>query len=392
MKIVVVHNRYQNPGGEDAVFEAETALLSQNGCRVSAITEAPSRPETMKQKFGAALNCIWSKAWRRNFQSALQRERPDIVHVHNFFPVVSPSIYYAARDAGVPVVQTLHNYRLACPAATFYRNGAICEECVCHTAFRGVRYGCYRNSRLGTAALALMIEAHRVARTWSNMVDRYIALTEFARQKMIEGGLPEKKITVKPNFVIPDPGVRQGAGQFALFVGRLADIKGVVTLLSAWQRLSNPVPLVVVGDGPLREEMIRSVAQRGLATISYRGWLPHAETITLMKGARFLVFPSEWYEGFPMTIVEALACGIPVICARLGSMAELVSHGKTGLHFSPGDAQDLAAKVSWAWGNLSEVAAMGQAARTEYETRYTAERNFKMLMEIYEGAISSRAA
>jgi len=251
-----------------------------------------------------------------------------------------------------------------------------------------VRYGCYRDSRLATAALATMLEVHRKKNTWTEMVDCYIALTEFARQKMIQGGLPAEKIRVKPNFVLPDPGPRMGEGDYALFVGRLVDLKGVRALLAAWSKLPASIPLVIAGDGPLRPEMEKQIASLQLKNIDYRGRLSRQLTLSTMKRARVLIFPSEWYEGFPVTIAEAFACGVPVICSRLGGMQEIVEDGYTGLHFTPGDAADLAEKVQWAWSHPEQTSLMGFAARAEFEAKYSAERNFRMLSEIYESVLS----
>ena len=187
-------------------------------------------------------------------RAAAQKNRPDVVHIHNFFPRFSPSIYYACHREGVPVVQTLHNFRLLCAGAELYRDGKVCEECLDHSVLRGIRYGCYQGSKLGTAVLTLMVEVHRRAHTWSNMVDCYIALTEFARQKMIAGGLPADRMRVKPNFVLPDPGAKPGLGDYALFVGRMVKSKGVLATLEAWKQLPG-VPLHIVGDGPCREQI-----------------------------------------------------------------------------------------------------------------------------------------
>ena len=235
-----------------------------------------------------------------------------------------------------------------------------------------------------------MLQVHRRMRTWSNMVDCYIALTEFSRRKLIDGGLPAEKIRVKPNFVLPDPGMREKRGQYALFAGRLVDPKGLPTMLAAWKRLGQRIPLMIIGDGPNRESLEAQLKDPAMGGIVYRGRLPHDATIDAMKGARFLVFPSEWYEGFPVTIAEAFACGVPVICSRLGSMQEIVADGRTGLHFRPTEADDLARKVEWAWDHPEQMEAMGRGARLEFEAKYTAERNFYMLKEIYEFAMGSR--
>ena len=388
LSVLCVHNRYIQPGGEDQVFESEAQLLTENGFRVEKIEEQTTYPGGLVRKIEAAADCVWSRSWHRKFKAILRDRRPDIVHIHNFFSVISPSIYYACREENVPVVQTLHNYRLLCPAATFYRDGKICEECMDQGPFHAVRYGCYRDSKLGTAALAAMIEVHRKKNTWNEMVDCYIVLTEFARQKMIQGGMPAEKIQVKPNFVLPDPGAKTKAGDYALFVGRLVDLKGVGTLLKAWSKLPPSIPLVIAGDGPFRPEMEKLIGDLKLANVDYRGRLSRQQTLAAMQGARFLVFPSEWYEGFPVTIAESFACGVPVICSRLGGMQEIVEDGMTGLHFTPGDAADLAEKARWAWLHVEETSAMGFAARAEFEAKYSAERNFRMLSAIYESVLS----
>ncbi len=361
--------------------------MTQYGWQVTPVIEQNTYPDSVIKKLGVAADCIWSRRWYREFSALLKRDRPDVVHVHNFFPLISPAVYYACRKAGVPLVQTLHNYRLLCPAATLYRDGDVCEECLQHGLIRGVRHGCYQGSKLGTSALALMLQVHRSLRTWSKMVNCYIALTEFSRRKLMDGGLPASKIRVKPNFVLPDPGMRERRGHYALFAGRLVDPKGLPTLLEAWKLLRTPVPLVIIGDGPDRERLQEQLKDPAFKSVEYRGRLSHEATIEAMKGARFLIFPSEWYEGFPVTIAESFACGVPVVCSRLGSMQEIVADGRTGLHFRPTEADDLAAKVEWAWEHPEQMEAMGRGARLEFEAKYTAERNFYMLKEIYEFAI-----
>ncbi len=389
LNVISVHNHYLTAGGEDQVFESEARLLRERGHEVTQVEEQNAYPDSVSKKIGMAVDCVWSRRWHREFRALLQKVRPDVVHVHNFFPRISPSVYYACRREGVPVVQTLHNYRLLCAGAELYRDGKVCEECLDHGVLRGVRYGCYQGSKLGTAVLTLMVDVHRRARTWSNMVDCYIALTEFSRSKLIAGGLPADRIRVKPNFVMPDPGLKTGSGDYALFVGRLVKSKGVPAMLEAWKELS-AVPLHVVGDGPCREQIESERASGSLPSVTYRGRLPRAETLAAMKNARFLVFPSEWYEGFPVTIAEAFACGVPVIGSRLGAMQEIIADGVTGLHFHAGDVQDLRRKVRWAWEHPADIQEMGLRARQEFEQKYTAERNISMLEEAYEFALASR--
>ncbi len=263
MKIILVHCQYQQPGGEDVVFEHERRMLERAGHKVVVFRRSNFEVNSYSgmKRLVLIQKATWNGEIRKEFAELLQVEKPDLVHVHNTWVMISPSIYSACREAGVPVVLTLHNYRLLCPAGTFFRNGRICEECLDHTLWRGVRYGCYRNSRASTAAVALMLSVHRMRHTWMEDVTSYIVLTEFARTKFLQGGLPAEKLFVKPNFVYPDPllragngnRTRTGDGNYVLFAGRLSPEKRVSTMLDAWGRLRTCIPLVIVGGGPQRD-------------------------------------------------------------------------------------------------------------------------------------------
>jgi glycosyltransferase involved in cell wall biosynthesis len=390
MKIVIVHNAYQQPGGEDVVFRNECELLRSAGHEV--VEYQRSNDEVSQfvsvRQLTLAKRTIWASDTRKEFRQLLSRERPDIVHVHNTFVMVSPSIYWACHDAQVPVVQTLHNYRLVCPEAKFFRDGKVCEECLDHGVWRSVRYGCFQGSTKATAVIAAMLTTHRFLGTWSRLIEYFLAPTDFARRKFVKGGLPADKILVKPNFVDPDPGEGNGERSYAVCVGRLSPEKGLRTLLAAWAELGNTIPLHIVGDGPLRPELEGFAKQHGLSNICFRGRMEWKETMDVMKGARCLIFPSECYEGaLPLSVVEAFACGTPVLASRLGAMQELIADGSTGLHFTPGDPQDLASKVQSLWTNLSGLDAMRKQARRAYEANYTAARSYELLWETYERAI-----
>ena len=390
MKIVLVHNRYQRPGGEDRVFEAEGELLRRNGHEV---TEYAAHNDDVASLGLVALagKTIWNRDTTRGMREIFQRVRPDVVHVHNTLPLVSPAVYYAARAGGVPVVQTLHNYRLLCPGGLLQRGGHVCESCVGRAvAWPAVVHGCYRHSRAATSVVAAMLAMHGGGGTWQRYVDVYIALTEFARAKFIEGGLPREKVVVKPNFVCREPVARGGDGEYALFAGRLSPEKGVRTLLAAWRSVAG-LPLKVAGDGPLRDELAGYVETEGLAgRVELLGWRTGEEVLELMRGARLLVLPSEWFETFGLVAIEAFACGVPVVASRIGGPEELIDDGVTGLHFSPGDVEELAARVNWAIAHPELLRGMGAAARRAYEAKYTAERNLVSLMAIYELARASR--
>jgi glycosyltransferase involved in cell wall biosynthesis len=400
MKIVLVHCHYQQTGGEAVVFEQERQLLERAGHQVIIFDRSNREVDAYRgiKRLILAQKAIWNQEARRSFTQLLRSERPDIVHVHNTWVMISPSIFSACREEGVPVVQTLHNYRLSCPAGTFFRSGRICEECPQHGLWRSVRHACYRDSRSQTAAKAVMLSLHRYRQTWQREVDGHIVLTEFARKKFVDGGLPPEKIFIKPNFVYPDPlagnghSARVEDGEYALFAGRLSPEKRVSTLLNAWARLPRRIPLVIIGGGQQRDELEQEAIRENLNTVVFKGTLTRDQTVAAIKRARFLIFSSEWYETFGLTMVEAFASGVPVICSRLGAMEEIVDDGRTGFHFTPGDGQDLAEKVEWAWNNPQRMRLMGEEGRREYENKYTAEKNYPRLMEIYQHAIASVAS
>jgi len=393
--VLTLHNYYQQPGGEDSVREAEAALLRQMGHVVIEFTKDNKEINKMSP-WSVASEAIWSRETQQALRKLLAKNRPNIAHFHNTFLRISPAAYYACKEAGVPVIQTLHNYRLLCPAATFFRDGKICEDCLNKIPpWPGVYHGCWRGSKMQTAVVAMMLATHHWLDTWNKQVDLYIALTEFSRKKFIEGGVPGGKVVVKPNFVmadaLPDLGKTSDVREkdYALFVGRLSSEKGVHTLLKAWQRVKE-IPLKIVGDGPLMSKAQSIVIQGGLDRIELLGRRTRQDIFRLMRRARFLVFPSEWYEGFPMTIVEAFACGAAVLAARLGAMTEIVTDGQTGLFFEPGNAENLAEIILWAWTHPKEMIDMGHNARREYHEKYTPERNYDMLIEIYQKAIAQR--
>jgi glycosyltransferase involved in cell wall biosynthesis len=380
LTVLSTHNYYKEPGGEDRVFASESALLEEHGHTV--LRHADHNDRIRAGTIGTARDAVWSPATFRRLDSVARASVINVAHFHNTFPLISPSAYYAVRRAGIPAVQTLHNFRLICAGATLSRSGSVCESCIEHRSLLpGIARGCYRNSRTATIALSTMLMVHRAASTYQKQVDTYIALSEFARRKFIEGGLPQDRIVVKPNFVSPDPGIGEGRGDYALFVGRLAQEKGVTTLAAAWHSLGQ-IPLRVAGDGPLRD----TDWPVGVTSL---GAQSRNEVMALMREARVLVFPSTWYECAPMTVVEAFACGLPVIASNLGSMPEFVRHGYNGLLFAPGDPEDLARQVRWAFDHPDQLRAMRANARREFEEKYTAERNYKMLMAIYEMAIEN---
>lgn len=385
MRILMVHNRYRIRGGEDEVCDSERDLLQSYGHEVDLYEEHNDRL-TELNPIQSAVNTVWSKQTYGTVRDHLSHRHYDIVHVHNFLPLISPSVYYAAKEQNVPVVQTLHNYRLLCPNALFFRQGNVCEDCLGATLpLSGVYHGCYRSSRAATGVVAMMNAMHHGMKTWTSVVDAYIALTEFARQKYIQGGIPAEKIKVKPNFVPSDPGIGNSRGGYAIYVGRLSVEKGLDTLLEAWQKIGSRLPLKIVGDGPL-SNMVVQVMQKN-PSIEWVGRKSMQDVYDLVGDATVLIFPSKWYETFGRVAIEAFAKGTPVIASNIGAIAELVSSGRTGLHFQPSDASDLAAKVNWLTSHPRELAKMQQEARAEFEDKYTAEKNYQKLIQIYKELI-----
>ena len=399
MKILVAHNIYQQPGGEDAVRDAEIKLLREAGHQVVEYVRCNDeiRTYSILEKASLVWRATWSSRSHRELRDILARESPHVAHFHNTFPLISPSAYYACREAGIPIVQTLHNYRLLCPGGNLFRDGHACEECISNSLLRSIAHACYHESRGETAAVAAMLAVHRRMRTWANQVGLFLVCTEFARGKFLEAGFPPSRVRVKPNFVASDPGIRPGQGSTALFVGRLSLEKGPQLLPQAWSKLAPKIPLDIVGDGPLRSSLEADCARLGLQTIRFPGWLDAPAALHHLRGAKFLIIPSVCYENFPLVLAEAYACGIPVIAAGHGGLAELLRDGVEGLQFAPGDADDLAAKVVWAWSHPEEMQTMGRAARAKFESKYTASPALSHLESAYEFAlrgnrISARAS
>jgi glycosyltransferase involved in cell wall biosynthesis len=386
MRILIVHNYYQRPGGEDRVFESEATLLEAHGHEVLryAVHNDTVRESSRLRLSGRA---IWSGSAYKEIRSLCHGERPHLVHFHNTLPLISPAAYHAAKAEGVAVVQTLHNYRLACPAATFFRDGKVCEECLGKRfAWPAIAHGCYRDSRSASAVVATMLGLHHMLGTWTTMVDRYIALTQFARAKFVKLGIPDHKLALKPNFVDPDPGAGTHGGGYALFVGRLDQGKGLETLLRAWSMLES-LPLKVIGSGPL-DHLFKPPPPR----VEWLGQQTKAEVARMMRDATVLVFPSELFETFGLTIIEAYSTGLPVIASAGGAAAELVRDRSTGLLYESGDAAALANAVNRVLAHPAEMKLMQAEARREFMERYTASSNYQMLMDIYRSCLPQTVA
>jgi glycosyltransferase involved in cell wall biosynthesis len=386
MRILQVHTQYREAGGEDAVLRAEGELLSRVGHEVVPyVVDNPTRPLATAASLAAA---SWNPLVAKAVRGVVRRVRPDVAHVHNTWFALSPSVVTALNAAGVPVVMTLHNYRLLCVNAALFRDGHPCEDCVGTHPWRGVRHRCYRGSVVASTAVASGITANRALGTWRRDVRLFLALNEFARGQFIRGGLPGEKVRVKPNFV-SDPGPRNlppSRCRTVLYVGRLATEKGVNVLLEAWRALgTTSLELLVIGEGPLRTALDR-MAPPG---ITFMGWLPPDKVRSWMLRSRALVFPSVSYEGQPMTVLEALAAGLPVLASRHGGNVELLQSQGDEWLVEPGNPAVWASALR-TLHDPALVDEAGRRARQIYETNHTEETGRRLLEEAYRIASGSR--
>ena len=387
MRILMVHNYYEQPGGEDAVVRSEYELLEKNHQEVSLYkrSNAEIKSFSLAQRIKFLTQLEWSRQSYQQLRRRIREFRPDIVHFHNIFYLITASAYDACHDEGVPVVQSQHNFRPLCSNGLFFRDNAVCEECLDHSLWRGVRYGCFKGSRLATLPMARMLMAHQKKGTWPKKVDRYIMATEFTRRKYVQAGIPENKISLKPHFVF-SPSARRTDQGYALYIGRLSSEKGVDVLVKAWQTLSQ-IPLKIIGSGPLAVELSEFARQQGMDQVQFLGYVSAQQYESNLKGAMFLVLPSVCYENFPRVVVEAYSCGVPILASRLGSVAELVKDGQTGVTFTPGNENDLREKARWLVDHPREREQMGQGAQRLYDEKFTAQKNYEALMAIYHQTI-----
>jgi glycosyltransferase involved in cell wall biosynthesis len=382
VKVLVVHNRYRSeqPSGENNVVDQEVSLLAEAGHEVG-LFERRSDDIAAMSPVGKALVPLrvpWNPAVRGELAARLRADRPDVVHLHNTFPLLSPSVVAACADAGVPAVATLHNYTMICPPGTLYREGRVCTECVGGTPFPAVRHGCYRDSSLATVPIAVNLAVNR--RRWWSGVTRFFCISAAQREILVGAGMPPDRLIVKHNFVA-DPGIRRtGPGEHVLFLGRITEEKGIRLLMSAWDRLADfGLPLVIAGTGPLQEEVTRWARSR--EDVRFLGLRNKAECRELTARAAAVVAPSTWLEAFGLVVVEAMAAGVPAIAPAHGAFTELIDDGVTGLLHRPNDAESLVDCLR------RVVPEMGEAARRRYEREFTPSTGLERLIGGYQSAI-----
>lgn len=384
VKVLMLHNYYQQPGGEDQSFESEVEMLTRAGIEIVRYTR--DNDETRQiGKLKLAVDTIWNQRSYRDVKRLLRLHRPQILHATNLFPLISPSVFHAARSEGVATVQSLRNYRNFCPNAMLFRENSECRLCQKRSvAWPGVAHRCYRNSHLASAVVAAQQTAHRMLATWSRGIDWYFAVSEFVREEHIKAGFPAERIQVKPNSPRADFGTSSGKGGFALYVGRLSKEKGLHTVLQAWQE-STKMPLKIAGSGPLASVIAEMSAE--CSSIEFLGEKPWQEILTLMQDAACVLVPSIWPEPFGRVVVESFSCATPIIAARAGALPDLIDDGRTGFLFEPGSCEGLLQALGrFQCLNTSELSRLRANARAEFEQYYTEARNVQSLLQIYQRA------
>lgn len=379
-KILIVHNYYQIPGGEDTVVANEKKMLEDNGHKVTLYSRNNAELKSLSkfQKLMLPITTIFNSRTYREVKKLIKEQKIDIVHIHNTLNLISPAVYYAAFSCKVPVVQTVHNFRLLCPAATFYREGRICEDCVEHGLACAIRHNCYRGSKLQTLGCVVSTKIHQILGTYAKL--NYVCLTDFNREKLLTlKQIRPEKVFVKPNFVEPTHEIipcDQRENQF-IFVGRLDKLKGIVILLEAWKQMGiKASKLVICGTGPMEDWCRKYISDNGLMNVRMMGYVPNDEAKRIIAKSKALILPTQWYEGFPMTIVEAYSVGTPVIGSNLGNVGTLVEDGQSGFRFEYNSADQLVTMIE-------KFESSSFIVEEEFRMKYSYEVNYRLLMEIY---------
>ena len=386
MKIIQIHNQYNHYGGEDSVLDKEKKLLVENGHEViQLIRKNNDEIKHIWDHLIVAKNLIHSKKSEKIVNEKINSVKPDIVHIHNFFPLWTTSVLDACLKNKVPVVMTLHNYRLFCAKASLYRNGKICELCPQKGLHHALYYGCYQDSFIKTLPVTNLLFNLKKKKKGLK-IDKLIALTKFGKKKFIEFGIPENKLTVKPNFINESKQVKNSnpvKEEFILYVGRLTKEKGIETLIKAWEKID--FKLKIFGDGPLKEKIKKIINKR----IELNEFVPNIEISKKMSQAKFLIFPSEWYEPFGITLLEAFANKLPILSSNIGSMKEIITDKENGILFKASNVEDLIEKINLMINNPDLLNIIKEKAYDKYLDLYTPQKNYQMLIKIYKEAIEN---
>ncbi|AWI06387.1 glycosyltransferase family 4 protein [Clostridium drakei] len=382
-RVLIVHNYYQVSGGEDTVVANEKKMLEDNGHEVFMYTRHNEeiKKSGILEKIKLPFETIYSFKTVREVKKVIRENEIDIVHVHNTLPLISPSVYKAAKDCGCKIVQTVHNFRLLCPGATFTCNGKICEECISKGLKCAIKNKCYRNSKIQTLAVVLMLKINRIIGSYDK-VDTYIALTKFNKRKL-EALIPKNKIVIKSNFtektnldIIP---VKDR--EYFMFLGRIESIKGIHLLLNTWKEIKDET-LVIVGAGTEEGYLREFITNNNISNIEFLGTRKKEDAMKILSKAKALIIPSQWYEGFPMVIIEALSQGVPIIGSNIGNVGGLLKDKTYGIvhDFTNSSIKE----VLKSFQNIDKLNMYINNALNEYERKYSVNKNYRMLEKIYK--------
>lgn len=391
MKILAIHNfhRKGSASGDDQVFKSETQLLESHGHQVYRYTMCNDEFDNSGAlgKIKATVGMLWNGKSYRDIQKILQTEKPDVVHVHTFFPLLSPSILYAAKRQGIKVVATLHDTRFVCPCATSLRGTELCNQCGDGKYFRMCKYGCFKGSRVQSFIVAGIFKYHRIRKTFYKQIDKYICLNENQISLLMDIGFEKAKLVKKYNFV-PDVDAYLKSAKvsglperYVVFYGRIGEEKGIRVLMELWNNISD-IPLVVMGGGPLEGEFAEWAKLH--KNVFYLGYTPHEKCLSIVKNSDFVVFPSIWYEGCSMVEIETESLGKPLIATNLGFSAEAIEDGFNGFKVAIGDIEGFIRNIRNLWENQELIEKMGRNARADYERKYLPEDNYEQLIQIYQ--------
>jgi glycosyltransferase involved in cell wall biosynthesis len=388
MKILFVHNKYKFRGGEDATLQMEVELLAGKGHEVNVLQFDNDDIDGLFSKIKTGLRALYNGRSAQLLEQRIKNFKPDVVHVHNLFFTASPSVLYKAKAMHVPVIMTIHNYRLICANALLLRDNHVCELCVNKTfPLDGIRYKCYRGSAAESALVTSITSIHKILSTWKNKIDQFIVVSNFMKEKLQHSSLqlPENKTVVLPNLsedLAPGSGSRS---DYFLFAGRLSYEKGIDILLESFANLPQ-IKLVIAGDGPLKEMVMQRI--QNLPNITYAGLQTKEQVASLMKECKALVFPSRWYEGMPITIIESFATGTPIIAAQIGAMPEMIQDGYNGFLFEAGNSVALAHRIRQFESMNEQAEQLYKDARQTYIDRYHPDIHYNSLLTIYEKTIA----
>lgn len=390
MKILAIHNfhRKGSASGDDQVYKNETALLESHGNTVVKYTVSNDEFDNagVIGKVTSALGMLWSFKNYKEVQQKIKEENPDVVHVHTFFPLLSPSILYAVKRCGVNVVATLHDTRFICPCSTSLRGNQLCNECGDGHYLRMCKYGCFKNSRLQSLIVAFIFKYHRIRKSFYKQIDRYICLNENQITLLIDIGFDSNKIVKKYNFV-PDADVNLMVkktdcipDRYIVFYGRIGEEKGIRLLMRMWDKISD-IPLVVMGGGPMEEEFKTWADKKD--NVYFLGYTEHNKCLSIVKGGEFVIFPSIWYEGCSMVEIETESLGKALIATDIGFSVEAIEDGVNGYKIPLDDVNGFVQKIKELWTDSEHCKKLGANARADYEEKYMPEDNYQQLMKIY---------